>query len=141
MDENEFKKLFSADELNELHAAAEQAEAEGVAPTKNGGVWYDGDEGQFSRYAVNMGGKTVVWVMVNNDVVLSPAQHGLQIPAEITIHPIHVLSADRNQFVVTKGFAARYLHDDGTGVHVDGNTVRAYVAPRISHWLGHFYGV
>jgi|SRR5690348_9392417 len=143
MGDEDFKKLFNDDEVAELQAVYDElaAEATPASQQKQNGIWYDGDEGIFSRYAVNLGGKTIIWVMVNNSVELTQEQHKMPVSPDVTVHPIHVLSADRNQFLVTKGFAARYLHGDGSGVHIDGNTVRAYVAPRVSHWVGHFYGV
>jgi hypothetical protein len=143
MGENEnLDGIFNASELAELKAAANDvvAQVAAEAPKKNG-LWYVKDEGTQSLYAVNSGGKTVLWFTVDNTTEMTPEQVGGHLPLGVTAHRIVVWNSYRTVDVETNGFAARYLHDDGTGTHIDGDTVRAYALPRIGRWLGHFYGV
>jgi len=144
MGENEFKDMFNADEIAELQAAADEVAAQVAADTpKKNGIWYshDENEGANSVYALNMGGKTILWFTVNNTVELLPSQIGGILPDGITAHRIVAWNSYRTANLVTDGFAARHLHDDGTGIHVDGNTVRAFITPQVQRLLAHFYGV
>jgi hypothetical protein len=138
MGENEFKNLFSAEEIAELQAAAEDTLAQ--KPAKKDGIWYVADDasGNTSFYEFVIGGKVVLNVAVDN---AHEKEIPFQLPPGATAHSITVWDAKRTSFRNTNGFALRYEHNDGTGVHVDGNTVRAYVLPRATRWIAEFYGV
>lgn len=143
MGENEnFENLFNADEIAELQKAAEDVAAQVAAETpKKDGLWYVKDEGGNSLYALNAAGKTILWFTVDNVAEMTPEQVGGHLPLGMTAHRIVVWNAYRTANLETNGFGARYLHDDGSGTHIDGNTVRAYTIPRASRWIAHFYGV
>lgn len=146
MTNDEFKGLFGDDaaELEALGAevAAEVAAEQPAAPKKDG-VWYahdgvDGNGHTISWYALNSGGKTLLWASVNNALEISTAPLG-QAPAGVTGHGIRVYNAQRTASVETNGIAVRTLHEDG--VHVDGQSVRSFLLPRVSRYISHFYGV
>lgn len=120
------------------------------APKKvKDGVYYDSNEENsnghsISRYRIVIGGKTVLWASVNNDLPYTvdgnvKTIHGL--PAGATTHNIFIANADKTKAICTNGFAVRIMHNDGTGVHIDGHTIQTYVVPRISRFLGELYGV
>lgn len=155
MTENEFQEQFDPTELAELKAleaemdkaaaleAAEQAKAT-VSKVKDG-LWYveDGvnaDGHTISWYRLVTGGKTLLWFSLDNDLE-APAPAGLHVPPGITVHAIRVHNATRTASLATGGIGARAPHKDGTGVHIDGQTVRQYVAPRATRWISEFYGV
>jgi hypothetical protein len=52
---------------------------------------------------------------------------------------IRAHNATRTASVETTGIAVRTPHEDG--VHIDGQSVRSYVAVRAYRWIGQFYGV
>jgi hypothetical protein len=153
MTENEFNEQFSPEDIAELKAleaqmdeaaAAQAAEAAKVKALKDG-LWYvyDGanaDGHAISWYRLVTGGKTLLWFSLDNDLE-APAPAGLHVPAGITVHQIVAWNATRTASVKTSGVGARAPHQDGTGVHIDGQTVRAYVAPRAARWIAEFYGV
>ena len=145
MGENEFKNLFNADEIAELQAVADElADEVAKQQPKKDGIWYshDADDNvnghSESYYAVNAGGKTVLWIAIDNDLSVDI---GHQLPEGATAHMIRVWNATKTAFIDTKGFAFRYAHSDGTGTHVDGNTVRSYVMLRTGQLIAHFYGI
>lgn len=157
MTENEFNEQFSADDLAEIEAslseAAAEAEVEAAAAAKlaakakpmKDGLWYvedgtNGDGHTISWYRLVTGGKTLLWFSLDNDLE-APAPAGLHVPAGVTVHAIRVHNATRTASVATSGVGARAPHQDGTGVHIDGQSVRQYVAPRASRWVAEFYGV
>jgi hypothetical protein len=157
MTENEFNEQFSADDLAEIESAlaATAAEAEAAAveqakeaakakPVKDG-LWYveDGTNGNghtISWYRLVTGGKTLLWFSLDNDLE-APAPKGLHVPPGVTVHTIRVHNATRTASIETTGVGARAPHKDGTGVHIDGQTVRQYVAPRVPRWIAEFYAV
>lgn len=145
MGEDKFKDLFSEDELMALQTAAAIAEAEVAAQAaqaakvhKQDGIWYSHDENEMSLYEVRVGHKVLLWIRVDNAHEIQTPFH---VPAGASAHAIQVWDAKRERFLDTMGIALRYEHADGSGTHIDGNTVRMYVLPRVSRWLGHFYGV
>lgn len=152
MTNDEFKDLFGEDEVLELEQAAAAAEAEAAekAPvaTVKDGLWYaedsvDANGHTISWYALNASGKTLLWISVDNALeigaeLLSNAAHG-HVPAGVTGHAIRVHNATRTVSVETSGIAVRAPHEDGT--HVDGQTIRSYVVPRVSRWIAQFYGI
>lgn len=151
MTDDEFKGLFSAAEQAELESAAEVADleavvasvaAEATSSTKQDGVWYshdakDGNGHLVSWYAINMGGKSVAWISVDNYVEVSTA--GLGLPAGLTGHGMVIWNAERTVSHATKGVAVRAPHEDGT--HIDGQSVRSFIYPRLPRFLGQLYGV
>jgi hypothetical protein len=144
MGEDEFKKLFSDAELNELQTAADAVAKQAATQPKKDGIWYVRDDSAdqqntLSLYAVNAGGKTIMWIAVNNTITLE--LDGIHFPGDATAHPIRIWNAKMDQWLDTEGFAIAYTHDDGTGRHIDGNTVRAYAMPRANKWVAHFYGI
>jgi len=140
--EKSFENLFNADELAELQAVYAEVQAAVAESAKKDGLWYvHDDQVGHSVYALNSNGKTILWFTVNNEVELGAEQIGGHLPMGVTAHRIVAWNAYRTASIETKGFAAKYLHDDGSGVHIDGNTVRAYVLPRVHRWIAEFYGV
>jgi hypothetical protein len=149
MTDDEFKGLLGESDAAELEALAAEVEAEVAAEQpaapKKDGLWYahDGvssDGHTISWYALNGGGKTVLWVSIDNDLEVSTAALG-KLPDGITGHAIRVHDAERTDSMATNGIALRAPHQDGTGTHLDGQTVRSYVLPRALRYLGRFYGV
>lgn len=152
MTNDDFAAQFSADELAELAAlekAMQDAEAEKPAPVAQkakDGLWYAEDEVEatnghtISWYRLVAFGKTLLWFSLDNDLEVS-APAGLHVPPGVTVHTIRVHNATRTASLATGGVGARAPHKDGTGVHIDGTTVRQYVAPRAARWISHFYGV
>lgn len=138
-----FADLFSDDEVAEL--AALEKDAVAVQTPKKTGVWYVDTKTEsghaISVYAMNAAGKTILWLAVDNDVEVTANDLGVEVSEGVTIHAIRVWNANYTTWLDTKGFAARYEHPDGTGTHIDGNTVRQYAMPRIWDWIAHFYGV
>jgi hypothetical protein len=151
MTDDEFKGLFGNDyteiaEAMDEAEAAHKAKAEAAKPKKDG-LWYVRDEDvpehghTISVYALNLGGKTVAWIRVDNDLEV-PAEELAKlgkVPAGVTGHAIRIFSADGGRDIATTGIALRYPHQDGT--HLDGQSIRAYVLPRASRFLGQLYGV
>lgn len=146
MTQDEFENLFDADEIAELEKLGKDVAQQSAAPKKDG-VWYAGDEQDgnghtLSTYAVNANGKTLLWIWADNDVEVSRDDiPELHVPSLATAHWIWVANARRTHWVKTRGVALRYPHGDGSGTHIDGNTLRMYVGPRVGRWLAEFYGV
>lgn len=151
MTNDEFSAQFDADELaaieNEMAEAAAQHEAETVKaqPVKDG-LWYvedttDGNGHTISWYRLVMAGKTVLWISADNDLEATPEQLGGVLPGGATGHFLTVHNSTRTASIATKGFGVRVPHGDGTGSHIDGQTVRSYVTSRALRWIGEFYGV
>lgn len=136
-----FETLFDEADVAALKALGNEITAEAATkkPAKKDGIWYltDSQDGGSSTYVVNAGGKTMLHVVVDN----ANEMHVDGLPEGVTAHSITVYNAKKDSFLTTKGWAIRGLHADGSGVHVDGNTVRSYVGPRVWKWLAHFYGV
>jgi hypothetical protein len=149
MGENEFNELFGDETLAELNeafaaAAAEAQETAAVKPVKDG-LWYDsdgvnGDGHTISWYRLVSGGKTLLWFSMDNDLEV-PAPAGVYVPPGVTVHTIRVHNATRTASVSTSGVAGRAPHKDGSGTHIDGQSVRAYTIPRVARWIAEFYGV
>lgn len=147
---SEFSGLFEAladekieAEFQAIDAKVQAASAAKTAPLPDG-VWYvedgvDGNAHTISWYRLVLGGKTVLWASVDNDRPLPGTLPNL--PEGTTAHGIWVWNADRTKSEGTKGLAARYEHPDGTGIHVDGTTIRSFLAQRAGKYLGTFYGV
>lgn len=152
MTENDFNGLFGDDfsEINEALKAAEaevaaQVEAAAKAEAKQDGLWYVRDEDDanghaVSIYAVNASGKTLLWVRINNFLEI-PTEGIGHVPAGITGHAITIVSADGEKAIATKGIALKAPHQDGTGTHIDGQSVRVYILPRLTRFIGELYGV
>ena len=157
--DNEFEKIVAgASDITEVFQAlvdeadkqnAEKLAAKQAASVKNTGVWYDHDETNesghsLSVYAINLSGKTIAWAMVNNDVV-DTSDEGEKVKnatqGVATAHNIFILNATRTGGYESKGLAMRYLHGDGSGTHVDGNSLRTYIMPRFSLIIARLYGV
>jgi hypothetical protein len=152
MTNEDFQGLFSADEQAELALAAEQAELEAqkealeaevaaAAKPKQDGLWFSHNEDDsnghaISVYVVRMGGKEVLYARVNT--ALTVEVPGL--PAGVSAHPIVVAGTTGKQ-IETKGFGLMAPHNDGTGTHIDGQTVRSFIVPRLPRFLGELYGV
>lgn len=153
MYEKEFKDLFSADEQAELAAAASDveaaADAAAKAKPKKDGVWYDHNEENsqghsISVYAINLGGKTVAWAIVNNDITETSdlaTQLAAATGGAATVHAIFIHNAHRTDGWMSHGLALSYEHNDGTGIHIDGQTIRSFVMPRLSKIVGRLYGI
>lgn len=157
--DNEFEKIVAgASDITEVFQAlvdeadkqnAEKLAAEQAAAVKKTGVWYDHDETNesghtISVYALNLGGKTIAWALVNNDIV-DMSDEGEKIKnatqGVATAHNIFILNSARSGGWETKGLAMRYEHSDGTGTHVDGNSLRTYIMPRFPMIIARLYGV
>lgn len=140
----EFAKLDEAkmaETVNEALAPAVKAEQPANGLRYAGDTVAEGTADSLSWYRLLIGGKTVLWVSVNNDrpLPMKGAPGGL--PEGATVHGIWVWNADKTKHVATNGLAARYEHPDGTGTHVDGATVQLYVIPRAMRYVAEFYGV
>ena len=151
MNQDEFTNMFDPDDLNDIAAMAATVDKEvaKAMPTKpkKGGVWYVRDEQStdghtVSVYALNMAGKTLAWITVDNDIVetdetlLAPLG---EIPPYVTVHRLFIWNAYRTDgYLTSNGFALRYPQKHG--VHVDTNTVRSYVMPRLALILARLYG-
>lgn len=156
MTDDDFAGLFSADEQAELAAAtadvnaaleakaaelaAKAAElAAKAAEPKKDGLWYSHNEDDanghtISVYVVIMGGKEIMYARVNTALTVSVP--GL--PGGVTAHPI-VIAGTLGKQIETKGFGLMAPHEDGT--HIDGQTVRSFLIPRMPRYLGELYGV
>lgn len=153
MTNDEFKGLFSEDEAAEIAAAAEATEAEYEAALKDAkkagqdGLHYHSTEQDSNghavvRYAVRMGNKIVLWVVMDMDVQVAPPAMipADAIPAGLVFVRVQVQSADRSKTVETSGSIAAYPSTDG-GYRAARSMLRAYVGPRIPRFLGELYGV
>lgn len=148
MTEDEFKGLFSKEDIKDVADVFEAIVDEADKAPKKDGVWFIENKIEaghnLSLYAVNLGGKTIAWATINNDwietdpTVLAPLGH---IPAEVTAHRIFIQNAHRTDGWMTEGLALRYDHPDGSGVHADGHTIRAFIAPRVTKIVARLYGV
>lgn len=139
--ESELSETAAAFEAEQAQAAAEAAKAK---PVKDG-LWYvedttNADGHTISWYRLVTGGKTLLWFSLDNDLE-APAPKGLHVPPGVTVHAIRVHNATRTASTETAGIGARAPHQDGSGVHIDGQSVRQYVAPRVPRWIAEFYGV
>lgn len=142
MGENEFSEIFGAD-FAEIAKAMDAAEAEHQAaqpaePPAKDGLQYvnDGTDNsghQISWYALRVGGKTLLWASVDNDLVVGNGPHGT------TAHAIRIWNGARTIGETTKGLALRGPTSEGT--RVLGQTVRSFVLPRALRWIAGFYGV
>lgn len=103
---------------------------------KDNGLSYAGDEGTVSRYAVRVNGTTLFYATVDTDPEFALTGKGL--PEGVSAHRIEIRSVDGSQVLSTGGVAAKAPHKDGT--HVDGQTVAAYVLPRVKRFLGELNG-
>lgn len=147
MTEDEFKNLFDSKDIKDVADVFEAIVAEKPPTPKKAGLWYAHDEQDanghsVSVYALNMGDKTVAWVMADNDIVETDATLIAplgNIPEFVTPHRITIWNGTRTESYVSKGLALRY--PQSSGVHIDTNTVRAYVMPRLPKILGRLYGV
>ena len=156
---DKYAALFNAKDLNEVAAAFDalvvEAQKNGFgpdgkvasAPPKKSGVWYSHNEQDtnghtISVYALNMGGKTIAWLTADNDIaetdaaLLAPLGN---IPEFVTPHRITIWNGTRTESYASKGLALRYPQN--SGVHIDTNTIRAYIMPRLPKIVGRLYGV
>jgi hypothetical protein len=153
MTENEFNEaknlidgLFGADGKTAEQIAAEVAAEKAKAAPPKDGLWYvedttNSDGHTISWYRLVAHGKTLLWISADNDLEATPEQIGGKLQAGASAHALTVWSGDRTKEAATKGFGVRVPHPDGSGTHIDGQTVRAYVIPRASRWIASFYGV
>lgn len=112
---------------------------------KHKGISYVSDEGTLSRYTVFIEGRRVMDVFVDNATTV-PAPGNLELPEEVTLHPISVGMVDvpplfPGAVQATKGFAAKHPHldNEGVSVHVDTQTVGTYVMPRLATLLARIF--
>jgi hypothetical protein len=153
MTDDEFKGLFSNDEAAEMAAAAKAAEEEYAAQLKaakqagKDGMHYESTEQDSNghsivRYAVRMGGKVVLWVLLDMDVHVAPPAMipADKVPAGLVFVRVQIQSGDRSQTLDTTGSIAAYPSTDG-GYRAARDMLRAYVAPRIPRFVGQLYGV
>lgn len=102
-----------------------------AAKLRDNGLCYLGDHETESIYAVRINATTVFVVKVDNaDKLEAPG-----LPEGVSAHRILVQSVDGARVVLTGGVAARAPHNDGTGTHVDGQTVASYVLPRAVRFI------
>jgi hypothetical protein len=139
-------EIQDAVEAFEAHVAA--APATPPTPAVKDGLWYvedgvNGDGHSISWYRLVSAGKTILWFSMDNDLAVSAdvvmSTLGGVLPHGATAHAIRAHNATRTDSVATTGLAIRVLHEDGE--HIDGQTVRSYVAPRAVRWIAGFYGV
>jgi hypothetical protein len=141
--------LFAAlvGDLGDVAEAGKAAEAELKKPAvMKDGIRYAADEQdsnghQISRYAVVMGGKVIAHVLIDNDLETTPPAGMPKLPAGLTVHAIRVQDAMRTKTLETTGVAVKAPHNDGTGTHIDGQTVASYVGPRVARIIADLYGV
>lgn len=153
MTNDEFKGLFNENEAAEIAAAAEAAEAEYNEQLKaakqagKDGMHYEATEQDANghavvRYAVRMGGKVVLWVLLDMDVQIAPPAMipADKVPAGLVFVGVQVQSADKTSTVATTGSIAAYPSTDG-GYRAARSMLHAYVGPRVGRWVGQLYGV
>lgn len=146
MGENfDFEAMFAELAAGEPEVAAIDADAvkADLKPAKDGLTYaedFDGANGHtFSRYAMTMAGKHVYDVLIDNFVeVPVPADLG-KVPAGVTAHNITIAAPGEAVAMATTGVALRAPHNDGTGTHIDGRTVQAYIYPRAVRFLIQLY--
>lgn len=90
-----------------------------------------------SRYTLTLYGRRILDVLVDNDIERKPSPK-----FGITLHQIYVAKPNTvtvADAVGTNGVAARTPHSDG--VHVDGQTVKTYVLPRVLRLMTLVHGL
>lgn len=107
----------------------------------------DGNGHEIATYLVYLESRPIMRVLVDQTATVEAKSLGgafAGVPAGIQAGPIFVRRVD-SEFdgfepaTATKGHAIIAEHTDGTGTHADGQTVQAFVIPRLAFLLADLY--
>jgi hypothetical protein len=123
----------NADWADEAAATAPKPEPK---PVKESGLSYVTDEvdkfgSARSVYVMTYEGVQLFQVHVDLGCTVAGPKH----PKMTTFHPIRIVGNDGLTSIDTNGIAGVWNHDDGSGIHVDGQMVASYVIPRLMRYV------